>query len=136
MARNPGDAGTRQREQTGFMQAAAHPAPHPTGEGRPQRRQRSWRHPNQGAIDRSRWMDMQHRQVGDFRIYAGALDAADGGFLAAVEVHRIGAAGDAEVIFSSEQISGGHRFEVAALALRHAFDVGHQAVRLHKSLDA
>jgi hypothetical protein len=106
------------------------------GEGRPQRRRRSWRHPNQGGIDRSRWMDVQQRQVGDFRILAGALDGPDGGFLAAVEVHRVGACGDAEVIFSSEQISGGHRFAAAALALRHAFDVGHQAVRLHKSLDA
>lgn len=82
-------------------------------------------------------MDMQERQVGDFRIYAGALDAPDGGYIAAVEVHRVDAASDAaEVIFSSERISGGHRFEVAALALRHALDVGHQAVRLRVSMEA
>ncbi|MET0209321.1 MAG: hypothetical protein ABW220_09780 [Burkholderiaceae bacterium] len=91
------------------------------------------------GVDRRRWMDMQQRQVGDFLIYAGALDAPGGGYIAAVEVHRVseaeGARDDApEVIFSSERVSGGHRFEAAALALRHALDVGHQAVRLRESL--
>lgn len=81
-------------------------------------------------------MDMQERQVGDFRIYAGALEAPDGGYIAAVEVHRVGRGDAAEVIFSSERISGGHRFDVAALALRHALDVGHQAVRLRVSMEA
>lgn len=80
-------------------------------------------------------MDVQQRQVGDFRIYAGALDAPEGGYTAAVEVHRIGRDDDAaEVIFSSERVSGGHRFEAAALAVRHALDVGHQAIRLRESL--
>jgi len=124
-----------------FAEPATGPAPRAAthgGEGRAARRRRSWRHANEGAVDRSRWMDTQERQVGDFRIYAGALDAPDGGYIAAVEVHRVGAAaGDAaEVIFSNERISGGHRFDVAALALRHALDVGHQAVRLRVSMDA
>lgn len=81
-------------------------------------------------------MEMQQRQIGAFRIFAGALDILAGGFIAAVEVHRIREGGAAEVVFSSEGISGGHRFETAALALRHALDVGHQAVRLRKSMDA
>jgi hypothetical protein len=91
------------------------------------------RHANQGAVDRSRWVQIQQRQVGPFRIIAGALAAGDGEFLSAVEVHRVSDAGEAEVIFGSEHISGGHRFAVAPLALRHALDVGHQAVRRHMS---
>lgn len=80
-------------------------------------------------------MGVQQRQVGDFRIYAGAVDAAGGGYTAAVEVHRVADLDDGapEIVFSSERVSGGYRFEAAALALRHALDVGHQAIRLRES---
>lgn len=97
--------------------------------------QRSALRPVDGPVDPRRWTDRQQRQIGNYRILAGALDAQDGGFRAAVEVHRLAASGEAEVIFSSEQISGGYRFAALAQALRHAFDVGHQAVRLHASLE-
>jgi hypothetical protein len=87
------------------------------------------------AAEKELWMNLQEREVGDFRIYAGALDAARGGYTAAVEVHRVrGADQPPEVVFSSDRVSGGHRFEAPAAALRHALDIGHQAIRLREAV--
>lgn len=75
-------------------------------------------------------MNLQERDVGDFRIYAGALEAP-GGYVAAVEVHRVkGVDNPPQVVFSADRLSCGHRFELATAALRHAFSVGGQAIRL------
>jgi hypothetical protein len=85
--------------------------------------------------DRKRWAEVLERNVGEFCIYAGALEAPEGGYTSAVEVHRVrGKSGAAEVIYSSDRIAGDHRFEAAASALRHALDIGHQAIRLRQSL--
>lgn len=85
--------------------------------------------------DRKRWAEVLERNVGEFCIYAGAVESTDGGYTSAVEVHRVrGKSGTAEIIYSSDRIAGDHRFEAAASALRHALDVGHQAIRLRQSL--
>ncbi|WP_295638866.1 hypothetical protein [uncultured Methylibium sp.] len=79
-------------------------------------------------------MDLMERDVGDFRIYAGALEAPMGGYTAAVEVHRVrGVPNPPQVVFSSDRMSGGHRFEQSAAALRHALNMGHQAIRLRET---
>lgn len=79
-------------------------------------------------------MELIEHEVGDFRIYAGALEATMGGYTAAVEVHRVrGVPNPPQVIFSSDRMSGGHRFEQSAAALRHALNMGHQAIRLQET---
>jgi hypothetical protein len=85
--------------------------------------------------DRKRWAEVLERNVGEFCIYAGAVESNEGGYTSAVEVHRVhGKSGASEIIYSSDRIAGDHRFEAAASALRHALDIGHQAIRLRKSL--
>lgn len=80
---------------------------------------------------------LQQRDVGDFRIYAGSFEAHGGGYTAAVEVHRVqGVPHVPEVVFSNECLSGGHRFNTPSAALKHAMDVGHQAIRLREALAA
>ena len=52
-------------------------------------------------------MDLQEREVGDFRIYAGALDAPQGGYTAAVEVHLVrGGPSDGERLLGSRASVG------------------------------
>ncbi|RZU01020.1 hypothetical protein [Rivibacter subsaxonicus] len=82
-------------------------------------------------------MNFQQCDVDGFRIYAGALDTPHGGYIAAVEVHRVNPprsapsmADHAERIFSNDLLSGGHRFAEPELALRHALQIGRQVVRL------
>lgn len=85
--------------------------------------------------DRKRWSEVLERNIGKFRIYAGAVAAPEGGYTAAVEIHRLRDGADtAEIIFSSDRISDDYRFEAAASALRHALDIGHEAIRLRESL--
>ena len=80
-------------------------------------------------------MDLQQQEVGDFRIYAGVFDAPRGGYTAAVEVHRLrGDAHPPEIVFSSDCLSGGHRFDLADTAMRHALDIGRQAIRLREAV--
>ncbi len=79
-------------------------------------------------------MNLQERNVGNFRIYAGALDAPQGGYTAAVEVHLLrGVQIPPEIVFSSERLSCGHRFEASDAAIKHALHVGNQAIRLRES---
>lgn len=82
-------------------------------------------------------MNLQERDIGTFRIYAGALDGPYGGYTAAVEVHQLRAPGQApRRVFSSDRLSGGHRFAQAEQALRHALQIGQQAVRLEQVVSA
>ena len=74
-------------------------------------------------------MKLQERDIGDFRIYAGALDGPRGGYTAAVEVPQLRGAGQTpRRVFSADRLSGGHRFEEPGQALRHALAIGRQAV--------
>ena len=75
-------------------------------------------------------MQFDERDDGDYRIYGGALDAPNGGFLAAVVVMRLrNCPGEAQVVFRDERLSCGHRFAAASDALRHAMDAGRRALR-------
>lgn len=82
-------------------------------------------------------MNLQERDVGNFRIYAGAIDGPRGGYTAAVEVHQLRGPGQPpRRVFSSDRLSGGHRFAGPAEALRHAMGIGQQAIRLEQGASA
>jgi hypothetical protein len=75
-------------------------------------------------------MHFSERDVGEFRIYAGAMEEAFGGYVAGVVVHRL--RGDRlppEVVFRDDRLFGGHRFDKASDALTRAMDTGHRAIR-------
>jgi hypothetical protein len=76
-------------------------------------------------------MDFRERKVGDFKIVAKAYPAAQGGFLAAVDVHRVQPEllPHVDVVYSNSKLFRGHQFEDAHSALVRAMDVGHQMVR-------
>lgn len=64
-------------------------------------------------------MHFDEREVGRFRIYAGAMEAP-GGYLASAAVRQIkGAVGMPEV-YRNEAMSGGHRWETPQEALKYA----------------
>jgi hypothetical protein len=78
-------------------------------------------------------MNLKEIDIGDFRIYAGAMDGPHGGYTAAVEVHEIRGPGQPpRRVFSSDRLSGGHRFPGPDEALRHAMGIGQQAIRLEQ----
>jgi hypothetical protein len=65
-------------------------------------------------------MHFAERNEGDYRIYAGALEAA-GGYVAAVVVSRLrGVPGAPREAFRDVAMSGGHRWPRAEEALNYA----------------
>lgn len=76
-------------------------------------------------------MHFDQRQVGEYTIYTGAAEVRTGGYTAGVVVEQVhGVSNPPRRIYFNDHLSGGHVFETADQALRHAMDVGHQAVRL------
>ncbi len=76
-------------------------------------------------------MHFGQRDVGNFRIYAGALEAPGGGYTASVVVHKTSSAPkEPQVVFSDYKLFGGYRFEEPASALVRAMDVGHRTIRM------
>ena len=75
-------------------------------------------------------MHFTERDVGEFRIYAGAMEEPMGGYVAGVVVHRRRGRGqNPELVFRDDRLFGGHRFEAAHDALVRALDRGHRAIR-------
>jgi hypothetical protein len=76
-------------------------------------------------------MDSRERKVGDFNIVAKAYPAAQGGFIAAVDIQRVRPEmlPHVDVVYSSQKLFKGHQFEDAHSALVRAMDVGHQMIR-------
>lgn len=74
-------------------------------------------------------MHFEERDVGDFRIYAGAVEA-QGGYVAGVAVHRLrGVTRPPEMMLRDDSLFGGHRFASPQDALNRALDAGHRAIR-------
>ena len=70
-------------------------------------------------------MNFKQQDVGEFRIYAVALDAAEGGYVAGVEVRRARSPmGRSDIVFSNEPLSTSRRFDSADAALEHAIERG------------
>ncbi len=75
-------------------------------------------------------MHFNERDVGDFRIYAGAIEEPLGGYVAGVVVHRRrGNQRTPELVYRDDRLFGGHRFESPSDALTRALDAGHRAIR-------
>jgi len=76
-------------------------------------------------------MQFEEWTEGDYRIYAGALEALRGdGYTAAVVVKRVkpGATPSREA-YRDECLAGGHRWESANEALRYALSKARQFIR-------
>lgn len=74
-------------------------------------------------------MHFTERDVGDFRIYAGAMEEPRGGYVAGVVVHRRRGGRTPEIIYRDDRLFGGHRFDKSDEALVRALDSGHRAIR-------
>ncbi len=73
-------------------------------------------------------MHFSERDVGEFRIYAGAMEEQTG-YVACVVVHRRRLARQPEVVYRDDRLFGGHRFEKPGEGLTRAMDAGHRAIR-------
>jgi hypothetical protein len=77
-----------------------------------------------------RQMHFDERDEGDYRIYAGALEAPrGGGYIAAVVVKRVrGACGAQREAYRDESLACGHRWLSAQDALRYALDKARELI--------
>ena len=76
--------------------------------------------------------------MGDYRIYAGALEAPKGdGYIATMIVQRIhGVQGAPREVLRDEGLAGGHRWESASDALAYAINKAQEAIRKRSLLVA
>ncbi len=76
-------------------------------------------------------MHFDERNEGDYRIFAGALEALQGdGYIAAVIVNRWrGKPGTPREAYRDESLACGHRWATADAALSFAMNRGQQLVR-------
>ena len=76
-------------------------------------------------------MIFDERSEGDYRIYAGALEAPRGqGYIAAVVVSRVGAGGVApREAFRDESMACGHRWLSSEEALNYALNKARELIR-------
>ena len=81
-------------------------------------------------------MKSDSREVGDYRIHAGALGAAgNGGYVATVVVSRVRGAGDAPCeVFRDESLACGYRWKRPEDALRYAFERAHDVIHRRPDL--
>lgn len=76
-------------------------------------------------------MHFEERSIGDYRIYAGAIEA-HGGYVAAVVVNRQhGVLGAPREAFRDTAMSGGHRWPSASAALSYALKQAQEIIRHH-----
>jgi hypothetical protein len=75
-------------------------------------------------------MRFQETTEGDYRIYAGALDAPHGsGYIAAVVVHRVRGEARQREAFRDESVACGHRWPSPDEALSYALARARELVR-------
>ena len=76
-------------------------------------------------------MHFDERTVGDFRIFAGAMEAPRGdGYTAAMIVQRLrGVPNAPREAFRDESLAGGHRWESAEASLAYAFSKAQEVIR-------
>lgn len=81
-------------------------------------------------------MHFDQREIGDYRIFAGALDAPRGnGYIATMIVQRVnGVTGVAREALRDESLAGGHRWELAEDALAYAISRAQDAIRKRSPL--
>ena len=82
-------------------------------------------------------MKFEEVDVGNFRIYAGAVEAANGsGYVAAVVVMKILGRIEREELYRSDRIDHACVWAAASDALHSAIDAGYAALERHWSLEA
>jgi hypothetical protein len=89
-------------------------------------------HPMAGRVPAgANTMRFDERQVGDYRIYAGALEAPVGdGFTATMIVQRVqGVPNAPREVLRDEGLACGHRWESADAALAYAINKAQEAIR-------
>jgi hypothetical protein len=76
-------------------------------------------------------MQFEERNVGEYRIFAGALEGPQGdGYIAATIVQRVkGVPGAPREIFRDESLACGHRWQSADAALAYAISKAQDAIR-------
>ena len=76
-------------------------------------------------------MIFDDRPEGDYRIYAGALEAPHGhGYLAALVVNRVhGTGGAPREAYRDDSLAGGHRWPCPREALRYALNCARRLIR-------
>jgi hypothetical protein len=76
-------------------------------------------------------MRFQETHEGDFRIYAGAVEAPKGdGYIAALVVNHVHAAGKGQrEAFRDDSLACGHRWSCADEALRYAMNKARELIR-------
>ena len=76
-------------------------------------------------------MHFEQKDVGDYRLYAGAREVARDSFEAMIVVEHTLCSGTRREIFRSQRFLGSRLFETADAALSAAFRQGGIAVRSH-----
>ena len=75
-------------------------------------------------------MQLDERDEGEYRIYAGAMESKLGdGYIAAVVVSRVRGVGRPREAFRDDALACGHRWESAKAALSYAFGKGRDVIR-------
>lgn len=75
-------------------------------------------------------MQFEECLVGDYRVYAGAIEA-QGGYVAAVVVNRTRGVAAPQEAFRDTALSGGHRWPSATAALSQALKHARDIIRHH-----
>ena len=80
-------------------------------------------------------MHFDERNVGDYRIFAGALEGPKGdGYIAAMIVQRVkGVPGVPREVMRDESLACGHRWESPDDALAYAISKALEAIRIRSS---
>lgn len=74
-------------------------------------------------------MHFDERKIGDYRVYAGALEGLQGdGYIAALIVQREQGGAPREIL-RDESLACGHRFPSPDAALAYAMTKAHEAIR-------
>ena len=81
-------------------------------------------------------MRFDEREIGDYRIFAGALEAPKGdGYTATMIVQRVHGAPDLpREVLRDEGLACGHRWESADAALAYAINKAQEAIRKRTEL--
>ena len=78
-------------------------------------------------------MFLDEREEGDYRIYAGALPATQGGgWVAAVVVNRCRGVESPQEAYRDTSMSGGHRWSDPQAALRYALARAREVIRTER----
>lgn len=80
-------------------------------------------------------MQFDERTVGDYRIYAGALEAPMGdGYIAAMIVQRVQGVAAPREAYRDESVACGHRWPSADAAIAYAINRAAEVIRQRSTL--